>query len=288
LHCEQNKMLLKITLLITCIMCATSQTARTVTTVSDITIRSVSYGGQPYRSTRFVINRGDEPAGHSSNFITHANHDNFRFHCRRYQDRGWNILVISRDGTQIGDVQSFDSYGGRINGQRSSGSANDKMATYINGIADGNFVLVATTDYATTSSQSRAALFSIGGTSSVVGQVSGRDAYTLIGYKGSNKPAGIPKEQGPTSTIVTITWVNTAPCEQGLGLVLLSDLSTSVCSTCMQGYYSPGGYNALCKACENGTYSNNTAATECTVCEKGYATSLLLRNTTPPSLFILY
>ena len=77
--------------------------------ISDITVRSVKFGGTPYRSTRFKLNSVDEPAGHSTDFATHANHDNGRFHCRRYRDRGWNILVISLNGTQIGVVQSFDS-----------------------------------------------------------------------------------------------------------------------------------------------------------------------------------
>ena len=134
-------------------------------------------------------------------------------------------------------------YGGRRNGQSSSGSANDKMATYINGSAGGNFVPVATTDYATTSSLCRTSLLSIGGTSSIVGQVPVQDGYTLIGYKGSNKPADIPKEQGLTSTVVTITWINPA-CEQGLCFVLPSGYSTSGCSTCIQGFHLQDGANS--------------------------------------------
>ena len=112
-------------------------------------------------------------------------------------------LFVASAAYGVSDTLTLRSvkYGGRRNGQSSSGSANDKMATYINGSAGGNFVPVATTDYATTSSLCRTSLLFIGGTSSIVGQVPVRDGYTLIGYKGKQVRDNIHSED-----LVRIFW----------------------------------------------------------------------------------
>ena len=197
------------------------------TTLTSLSFSLSSYG-KPLRSSLFTINRFDAPDDLAPGTppLPHANFDHGCFHVRVERDRGWNVLVVDYwTGTPIGEVHSFDSYGGRVDGGPGSGCANDQMALHIKTIPDGSIVLVLASDFATAStsnsdwssttfdhSSSAVALKSIGAGARLP---KGRESYALVGFKGRRPRGFFPVEQFGDELraeqgghVVTVTWTN--------------------------------------------------------------------------------
>ena len=120
-------------------------------------------------------------------------------------------MVLSRDGHFI-NSQAFDSY--------ASSTADDRLAAFLTGLPNNVIVLAAVQDEAWwaggasefNKQAADAQLISLGATNPR--PLGFRDSWALVGYKGSNDPAGWKRfaearsGQGPTEILVTIPMAN--------------------------------------------------------------------------------